>query len=92
MTEKEIVSAVSLATKVANRVCHPSIEFTTEFVIKPNGCKNQLNVICICKDDKLADNVLYYLSDVARVISEFIDKKYELKAIGGNRVKAFFTI
>lgn len=92
MNESEIVNAVCLATAVANRVCHPSIEFTTEFVIKPNGCKNQLNVICICKDDKLADNVMYYLSDVARVISEFIKKKYELKSMGGNSVKAFFMI
>lgn len=92
MTESEIVSAVCLATKVANRVCHPSIEFKTEFVLRPHDCKNQLNVICICKDDKLADNVVYYLGDVARVISEFIKKKYELKSMGGNRVKAFFTI
>jgi hypothetical protein len=92
MTEKEIVSAVCLAAKVANRVCHPSIEFTTEFIIKPSGCKNQLNVICICKDDKLADNVMYYLGDVARVISEFIDKEYELKSMVGNRMKAFFMI
>lgn len=92
MTESEIVNAVCLATAVANRVCHPSIEFATEFVIKPSGCKNQLNVICICKDDKLADNVMYYLSDVARVISNFIKKEYELKAMGGNRVKAFFMI
>lgn len=92
MTESEIVKAVCLATAVANRVCHPSIEFTTEFVIRPSGCKNQLNVVCTCKDCKLADNVMYYLGDVARVISEFIKKKYELKSMGGNKVKAFFTI
>lgn len=92
MTENEIVNAVCLAIAVANRVCHPSVEFKTEFVIKPSGCNNQLSVICTCKDCKLADNVAYYLDDVARAISDFIKKEYELKAMEGKRMKAFFMI